>query len=228
MRFPIEALSAPLALAVLFLAGCDARQAASCTQIQVAACALREHCGGTSASVCEVERAGLSSGSCSTSLDDGTTCVNAINAVLAGTCTTLPTDLPCPGFLATAGQSCEIDRECSGTLPCIGGRCGGGSVGGEEGGGGRDTRYRICETVADCGQGDLCEKPIARATSVCTRSCTSASQCPSPTNGAAALCNPLYLPKPDNSASCFAGCRSDAECAVGMVCADGTACFPAE
>lgn len=111
---------------LVFGASCDLSQSpAACQQIDIAACALRDHCGGVDASTCEAGRADPHLFGCGTTSEDAATCIEAINAIIAGECSSIPLDLPCPNtILGLAGEACAADEECSGGLPCQNGSCG--------------------------------------------------------------------------------------------------------
>jgi hypothetical protein len=186
---------------VVITLGCDGfwRQRAACEQAVVAYCAMSEHCGGEAAGSCESARSSLVT-SCSFSVEDSTVCVEAANALLADDCAAVPTDIACPAEVVTAPS------------------------GEGEGEGQRDTTYRVCTNSNECDAPLECAAPDNRTTAFCLVACAEASTCPAPTNGFDAQCLPLT----GLGNTCVAGCQADTDCAEGLVCADGTNCFPAQ
>lgn len=224
----VNGLNVLIVMMVPLVAACDSEQQAGCTQIQVAACAARAHCGGIDEAVCEGQRAGLTSSFCSVSVDEATICVTAVNKILATTCTTIPT-LPCPDVAGQVGDACRVEAECASGLTCDGGACA--DPGGAGPGPGTTTPpsapYLVCSTDGDCGSGLTCRH--ASSGSLCTKPCHSSIECPGDTGTS----NPdlqqpdcQVIEAADNTGFCLARCRSVADCDVGLVCNEAGDCAP--
>ena len=104
--------------------GCDDfwRSNAACEQTVVAYCAMRAHCGATeSIETCESDRLALTT--CPADINTATSCVEAINDVLASDCTEPgPPILACTAELErdTVYRTCSQNDVCSDALACIG------------------------------------------------------------------------------------------------------------
>ncbi len=216
-------------MALVLSAACDLSQSpAACQQIDIAACALRDHCGGVDASTCEAGRVDPHLLGCGTTSEDAATCIDAINGVISGECISIPLDLPCPNTIfGIAGEACAADEECGGGLPCEAGLCGGPTGGDPVGSGIPGAPYVSCAGDGDCDSGLACRR--IRGGGVCTVECEDNRPCPTVTGTS----NPdLVEPRcgtidfADNNGSCMAHCRSPADCDSGLVCDTAGNCAP--